>query len=347
MGHYGKIGSSMTMTDSQELPAPPRLIPALVEGFDAITNHIFLIIFPVALDLMIWFAPHLRLKNLIETTLMEMTLFAANEGPELTGMIDAGREVWLLMAEQINLAIALRSYPVGIPSLMSSLLPLETPLGVPWMLEISSVGYALLITIVLFGIGLIIGTLYYQVVAQSVLDGNLHWKTIFSEWPRSSLRVIFLALVWIGLFLVVSIPASCLVSLTTLAGFSLGQLTILLYGGFLLWLIFPLLFSAHGIFVNQLSVWHSIRSGVRITNATLPTTILFFASVFLLTQGLDVLWRIPPANSWLSLLGIAGHAFVVTSLLSASFVYYRDADRWVTSMSELGKSPTKPNLWIK
>ena len=303
----------MAMTDSQELPAPPRLIPALVEGFDAITNHILLILFPVTLDLLIWFAPHLRLKDLIETILTEMTLLTANEGPELASMVDTGREVWLQMAEQINLASALRSYPVGIPSLMSSSLPLETPMGVPWMLEISSVGYAFLITVVLVGIGLIMGTLYYLMVAQSVLDGDLQWKTIFYDWPRSSLKIILLALVWIGLFLVVSIPASCLVSLTTLAGFSLGPLTVLLYGGFLLWLIFPLLFSAHGIFVNRLSVWQSIRSSARITNATLPTTLLFFVTVFLLTQGLDILWRIPPENSWLSLLGIAGHAFVVTS----------------------------------
>jgi len=110
----------------------------------------------------------------------------------------------------------------------------------------------------------------------------------------------------------------------------MGQLGILLYGGFLIWLIFPLLFSAHGIFVNNLSVWPSIRTGIRMT---LPTTVLFFLSVFLLTQGLDIIWRIPPADSWLTLLGIVAHAFVVSGLLSASFIYYRDADRWVTALS--------------
>jgi hypothetical protein len=34
-------------------------------------------------------------------------------------------------------------------------------------------------------------------------------------------------------------------------------------------------------------------------------------------------------NSWFTLVGILGHAFVTTSLLSATFVYYRNADRWV------------------
>ena len=85
--------------------------------------------------------------------------------------------------------------------------------------------------------------------------------------------------------------------------------------------------------MKSLTVWPSIRLGIRITNATLPTTVLFILSVLVLTQGLDTLWRIPPSDSWLSLLGIAGHAFVVTGLLSASFIYYRDVDRWITSVN--------------
>ncbi len=344
MCRYGKIGSSMAMTDSQELPTPPRLIPALVEGFDAITKHILLILFPILLDMLIWFAPHLRLKKMIEAFLAEMTLFTLNEGPELTSMIETGREVWLQTAEQINLAVVLRSYPVGIPSLMSSALPMETPLGTPWMLEISSAGYAILLIVLLLGTGLIGGTFYYLVVAQAALDSDIQWKEIFSKWPRACLRVISLALLWLGFFLVVSIPASCLVSVVTLAGLSFGPLMVFFYGGFLIWLVFPLLFSAHGIFVKNLGVWPSIRNGIRITNIALPTTILFFVSVFLLTQGLDLLWRIPPADSWLLLLGIAGHAFVVTGVLSASFVYYRDADRWVTSLSQQRQSSLKDSL---
>jgi hypothetical protein len=221
---------------------------------------------------------------------------------------------------------------------MTSALPINTPLGAPWMLEISTFGYAFLIGLILMVIGLVGGTFYYLLVVQVALERDVDWKEIFSEWPRTSLRVILLALVWFVLFFVVSIPASCLISITTLAGFSLGQLSVLLYGGFLIWLIFPLLFSAHGIFVKRLGVWPSIRLGVRITNLTLPTTLLFFATVLLLTQGLDILWRIPPSSSWLSLLGVAGHAFIATGLLSASFVYYRDADHWVTSMSKQSQS---------
>jgi hypothetical protein len=59
---------------------------------------------------------------------------------------------------------------------------------------------------------------------------------------------------------------------------------------------------------------------------------LFFLGVLLISEGLDVLWSTPEENSWLTLIGVAGHALVTTSLLAASFVYYRDAGRWVNWM---------------
>jgi hypothetical protein len=334
MGWYGKIGCSMTMTESQEFPAPPRLIPAMVAGFDAIANHVLLISFPILLDLLIWLAPHFRLKALIENFLAGLPLLVGDEATEFSSMVETGKEVWMQFAEQVNLMVALRSYPVGIPSLMSATLPLETPFGAPKMLDMPSFGVAAIIFVSLITIGLVIGSFFYLLVSQAALYEEIRWRIIFSEWPRVSIQVILLALIWVGLFFVVSIPASCLISVTTLIGFSLGQLSILFYGGLLIWLIFPLLFSAHGIFVDGLNAIASIRAGIRMTNATLSATVLFVVSAFVLTQGLNLLWSIPPADSWLTLVGIAGHAFVVTGLLSASFVYYKDANRWINRVDQ-------------
>jgi hypothetical protein len=322
------------------------LIPALVAGFDAITNHALLILFPVILDLFIWLAPHLRVQNLIETFLVEMVLRSAAEGPEVSSLMEAGQGSWLQLGEQVNLLAGLRTYPVGISSLMAASLPLETPMGMPRMFEISNLGIVLLLIMAFLAVGLILGTLYYLFVSRVALGEVINFRQSLVKWPYASLQVFLLALIWMGIFLVVSVPAACIVSVATLTGFSFGQFSILLYGGFLIWLIFPLLFSAHGIFVRDLTVWRSIRSGIRMTNMTLPTTVLFVLSVFVLSQGLDILWRIPPSNSWLTLLGIAGHAFVTTGLLSASFVYYRDADHWARNLHQRVQSLSNPDAQV-
>jgi len=335
-GRYGKIDCSMKTANSQVLPAPPHIFKTLVAGFDAITNHIALILFPIGLDLLIWLAPRLRLKEFIDRVvgdLISQSLIAAPDAQ--TGeMMRSAQELWKITAEHFNLFAVLRSYPVGISSLMSSILPAQTPLGEPEFIEIVSFGPIILLLLGLSVVGLVLGTLYFATVSQAAVLGEIRWQKAITDWPGMVLQVGWLAVVWVGLLVGVSIPAFCAISVAALGNIAFAQCAVLLYGGFLIWIIFPLLLSPHGIFINRHSVWPAIKRSVYITRMTLPTTSLFFMSILLLTQGLDILWRIPPANSWLMLIGLAGHAFVTTGLLSASFIYYHDADQWIRSMQK-------------
>ncbi|HIE57524.1 MAG TPA: hypothetical protein EYP88_04745 [Anaerolineales bacterium] len=320
------------MTETSEFPAPPRLIQAMVTGFDAITNHILLILFPLGLDMLIWFAPRLRIANLIHAFLAEIARLPTNETPELGEMIAVGQEAWLNFAEQVNLMTALRSYPVGVPSLFAAFPPAETPLGVPTIIEFSSSGSAILTFALLVLAGLIIGTLYYILVAQAALHDEIRWRQALSNWGWAAIQVILLAAIWLGIFFAVTLPSSCLISVAAIGGVSPGACVSLIYGGALLWIAFQLIFSAHGIFTEQISVLSSIRAGMRVVSAALPGSALFVVAAFLLSQGLNILWRIPPDDSWLTLIGLAGHAFTITGLLSASFIYYRDARLWVKQL---------------
>jgi hypothetical protein len=183
----------------------------------------------------------------------------------------------------------------------------------------------LLLTVV----GLALGTLYYLLVAQAALSGEIQWRQAFTHWPWASFQVLGLSLFLTLFMFVVGFPASCLVSLSALNGMAVSQCVFFLYGGFLIWLLFPLLLSAHGIFVNQDKMLASIRRGSRLTRLTVISTGLLFMVIILLTQGLNMLWNVTEENSWLSLVSIVGHAIVTTGLLAATFLYYRDADQWV------------------
>ena len=110
-------------------------------------------------------------------------------------IMSGAEEIWMMMAERFNLLITLRSYPVGIPSLMVSTLPLAIPGGEPELLEISSVGGALLIAGLLSFLGLIVGALYFSMVARAAIDDEIKLAQRFREWPRVSIQVILLGLV--------------------------------------------------------------------------------------------------------------------------------------------------------
>jgi len=318
------------------LPEPPNVLKSIRNGFDAITKHLILLLFPVGLDLVLWFGPHLQIKSLIEGLIASM-----NDVPELIPadfgeVMEAGQEIWTAAAQRINLLIGLRSLPVGIFSLFTGILPVENPLGSPIFWDVSSPGTAVLIVLTAFLLGILLGGLFFSAVRQAAIYDDLNWRTIFQNWPRVSLQSGILSLIWIIFFMAILVVGSCAATGITLFSVSLGQMVIILFGIISFWLIFPLIFSPHGIYSMGQKAWESILSSIRLTNLTFLKTSLFVLLVLLLNQGLNMLWQVPPENSWLMLISIIGHAFVTTGMLSASFVYYQDMNRWSDEIQSLG-----------
>jgi hypothetical protein len=246
-------------------------------------------------------------------------------------ILTSSAEVLRVAATQFNLLSILRTIPVGIPSLMAARLPLEIPNGFPLIQDITNPIAALAIALGLLLIGLVAGCFYYIVVVQAALLGKIDLRTVIKNWFWTSLQVISLSLALLLLFIVISIPSSCAITAIALFGLPLGQFAVFLYIGILLWLAVPLIFSAHGIFVYH-------NNALILTRMTLPTTSLFILSLLVISQGLDMLWRTPAISSWLTLVGVVGHAFISTALLAASFVYYRDANNWVQETLRINKS---------
>jgi hypothetical protein len=313
-----------------ELPPPPSLIAALTAGFDAITRSVVLILFPVALDLLLWLGPHLNIGKLIDEYWRQMSALSGLGAAESAEFFQSNQELWAFFGENMNIMAVLRTYPVGIPSLMASRLPTSIPGGGdPTILYITSgismVGISLILTVV----GLVLGSLYYLGVAEAALTNKVNWFATLKSWPRVTVQVLLLVLMFIVLFVAISIPASCMISALVLTGPTISRLAVLVLLAGLIWLIFPLVLSAHGIFVYGYNMLASVKKSLTLTRMTFPTTAMLFLVVVIISQGLDIVWRIPAEDSWFTLVGIFGHAFVTTGLLSATFIYYRNADRWV------------------
>ncbi len=327
----------MKSTEVQVTPAPPNLLKAILSGFDVIANHIGLILFPVLLDIFLWLGPHLRVKGIMENAVQQFTSFPGLETPETAEMLTLTREVWLAVAARVNLFFALRTYPVGIPSLMVSRQPILTPYGAPPFWEVSSPGVALLIWIVLSLVGLVLGVLYFILIGQVTRGERFNWRQTFSAWPRASLHLILLALFWLAVLLAITIPASCALTLSAIGGLSGITIGTVLYFGLLLWVMFPLVFSPLGVIVDQRKVWQSVIESIRLTRFTLPTTGVLFIVMIVISEGMDFLWNVPPETSWITLLAIAGHAFIAASLLATYFIYYREASHWMQRVVQQAK----------
>jgi hypothetical protein len=210
---------------------------------------------------------------------------------------------------------------------MSSRLPIDAPFGSPHSIDVLNFWNGVVWFLGLSFVGLALGTFYYLVLSQAALTGKPDWGKAFRKWPWTFYQVLTLTLVWLGMAVAISVPFSCIFPIISSTG--LSSFFGFFYVVVMLWLFFPLLLSAHGIFVNREKMINSIMKSVHLTRLTLPATSLFLLFAFLVMQGLDIVWGWPKEDSWLVLVGLAGHAFVANAILAASFLYYREADHWV------------------
>jgi hypothetical protein len=314
-------------TERRILPPPPGLISTFLRGFDSIANHVLVVLPPVLLDLFLWFGPRLRIKGFLQPFIEQMPSLA-NAFPSSFQDLATVQQAWTGFMNKFNLFVILRTFPVGATSLLSFQMREQTPLGDPASLDAGSflgiIGWVLLLAL----LGCLVGALYYYWISSVAIK-----PTPRSLW-KSTKQTIFLSLIWLGMLCVFGLPAFLLVSVITFFSPLLGQL--MFFAGVLLlaWLAMPVFFSVHGIFALQLDAFRSILGSLRMVRFTLPNTGLFLLVFVLINTGLNFLWNTPSDNSWWMLVGIAGHAFISTALLAASFIYYRDINAWMTVIFE-------------
>jgi hypothetical protein len=247
--------------------------------------------------------------------------------PDMSQLVQAAKETWLSTIEHFNLLSSIRTYPIGIPSLFASVGPLQTPMGAAQIYELPNGTIAFGAWILITLVGIIGGSLYFNEIAR--VTSLEHTPVSFKRITWQILQSIFLGILLIVILMVIFIPASILLSILTMINPVLAQIAVLLISIIVLWLLIPLVFSPHGIFAFKQNAFVSILLSVRMVRYFLPTTGLFLLFVVVISQGLDMLWRVPPETSWMVLIGILGHAFITTGLLSASFVYYRGGMSWM------------------
>jgi len=314
----------------ETLPPPPGVIGSLKAGFEAVSSHVILISIPFLVDVFLWLGPRLGVSKVLGPVYdiffnqLRKGLSTQDEVKQLVAFQNLFTE-GLQHFNLVSLASRLQTFPVGISSLMAKTMPVDTPMGLRNWSQLASplslAGYMFLLIV----IGWMIGALYFRWVSGAVLSGRGGYVSI----PHAIFQTLLLSVLWLIFLAFISIPVTLfLVTLSlispTLASVGLFVLVLVSF-----WLVVPLFFMPLGIFVRGQNAFRSIFSSFRMVRFTFPSSALFVFIIFILTTGLNFLWSIPSSDSWMTLIGIAGHAFISTALLAASFVYYRDMSGWL------------------
>jgi hypothetical protein len=322
----------MNIEKLEKLPPPPGIINSLRVGFDVVSSHVWLILLPLALDVFLWLGPRLSAGEIFSSAMrrmleiIESRPLAAQDVKAITEFVEG--------AGLFNWVSWVRTFPIGIFSLEAFSIPdelrLQTPLGLQGVVQVTSFITLLGWTILLTLSGWVGGGLYFRWVSVTALGEEEAGISLL----RAIVQTFILSVVWAIGLLMITTPVFIVLGLIALISPALsnGFLFVLLILSY--WLIVPLFFMPHGIFTRKQNALYSALTSLRMSRFTLPTSGMFVFSVFLLTRGLNYLWKVPENDSWMALVGIAGHAFITTALLAASFVYYRDMNAWVQAMLE-------------
>jgi hypothetical protein len=324
----------MDMQKLQSLPPPPGVIGSLRAGFDAVASHVWLILVPLALDIVLWLGPRLSVDGLLRPFVRYMFSQARRgvAASEMNQFLEAQR-IFLDGLQSFNLlslAGKLRMFPIGISSLLAQRMPVDTPLGEQSIVQISSLPLLLGVAFILTLIGWVGGGLYFRWVSGTALGLE---KTGISSL-RAIIQTLILSVCWFIGLMVVVVPMMFVLTLLALISPVLVNIAIFVILLLAFWLVVPLFFMPHGIFARRQNAFISAVTSLRMARFTFPTSGIFVISVVILSQGLTYLWSVPPSDSWMTLVGIAGHAFITTAVLASSFVYYRDMNMWLQTVFE-------------
>lgn len=307
---------------------PPGLISSFTMGFNTVAGNIYLILFPLALDLLLWFGPHYRIRDLMMPALTSFYTTLTSVGtPEMKDLILATKELWEFTLERFNLVSLIRTYPVGIPSLMVNTSPLNTPIGSASIHELTSAFNAILFWGILIFIGMVAGSFYFYEVARFCDLKKIDFT--IKVFLKSTLQTFLFVIILLILILLISIPTLILISVLGMISPAIAQAALFLISLFIIWLLLPLIFSPHGIFLSKQNALNAMLTSVRFVRTSMPGTSLFILALLIVSQGMNVIWQIPPETSWMMLIGIIGHAFISTSLLASSYIYYRNGILWM------------------
>jgi hypothetical protein len=330
---------TMNTRTQEETTAPLGVIGSLTTGFEMVGRHLWLVVLPMLLDLLLWLGPRLSPLPLLRRF---ARFLVAQPMPDAAATEQVELMVELLdqFGDRFNLFSLLSSLPLlNVPSLLARRAPaLASPLGEPGTMLVGSVLVLMAWAVVLMPFGLVLGFLYLNGLARHVRalrsaggSGSGAGETDGTE-DRSWLSRFLIKLVNVFLFATILL----VLGMIAVPLWSLAVGTIMLIAplfGFLAWAIsvglagylaLHLLFVLPGVLVGERGLFRATLESFVMIQTQFPSVVGLILAVVVIYEGLGFIWSLPSSDSWALLVGILGNGCIATGLTAATFVFYQE-----------------------
>lgn len=318
------------------------VIDSLSLGFNIVSRHLWLILLPVLLDLVLWFGPWLSIRPLVSRFLP--LLQTPPDTPEEVRQIMAlSQQVLEQIGEHWNLLSLLARGVVKLPSFIADQL-MPVPGGHPIVsVEVASFAAALGWMLLLGLAGTFLGGLYLTLIADQLQ--RLQSKEGGQENEAGAdhgflyrlgltwLRLILLALLLLGGMLFIIVPLSLLGGVMSLIHPSLAlsgmSLLSVVIGWIVIWVGFILYFVTDAIVLDGVGVLQAIWRSANVVQRNLWPTLGLVLLSYVIGTGFTFIWDRIGSTAWGTVVGILGTAYIGAGLSAAGLAFYADRrQRW-------------------
>ena len=320
-------------------------LACLTTGFEMAARHVELILIPLVLDLFLWLGPRLSIGPILQR--LKVSLMGPVDGgavpPEVAALYTRMGSFLDEVSGGFNLFSTLNPGPLsGVPALMPARLGVGRPFGAQPSIELASQGAAIVAVALLAFVGLGLNAAYLKGVASRALEETAAPvpgpSSILGIWRQLTA----LGLLYVAVVFALSLVLSIVVTITALISGAAAGLLMTLLMTTLIFLgisaMIHLVFTIPGMVQMRRGVLAAMRESLILTRADFLSVILLLGLVFIVSQGLNVVWMLPALDSWATLVGLVGHAFVSTALTGAVFVFYQERLRFLEALKQLYKA---------
>ncbi len=303
------------------------IIDSLSAGYRFVTGKLYLLLLPVAVDLVLWSAPRLSIAPLLEqvSDIYRDAAQLDEISNDFSSMSEQASELFAQMGQQSNLLNLLAN---GALFHMPSVLAIAEPLPNVSVREVSNPLSVVVLFIILALIGLFLGVVYFGLLADRLPIGagarSKDWTEFFilslHRWAKTVLLVIVVIIALIAILVPVSLGATLIALLSP----SIGALLMALMSGLAFVALFYLYFSTAGLVIDDLTIMNAISRSVQLVRNSFWPTFGFIILINLISSGFSLIWMAltsyVPAGTFVA---IVGNAYIGTGLAMAMLIFYR------------------------
>lgn len=313
----------------------PGIISSFKQGYKTVNEKPYLILFPLGLDLLYLFGPKIKVATLLGKALDSLPTPALADN--LMKQWQSGMTLLRETMEQFTVTLALRTFPLGTPSLFSNRLFETGLLKNTLSLDLNTLPQLFLTLIVLFILGILLTFVFYQLIASAIdTEAIAKSKQGFFNKFLSFLGIPFVFLLYALLYLLPGLFVIRLVAVFSPAFASILNVALIFI--FIIRII-PMVFSPHAIVQDD----KTLKASLVLSRMAVKPYYLKVANFLMLSIGLsylsNLLWNLPKDGSWFLLVGALGHALITTTILVASFHFFNLSKKLATQKLKTSEEP--------